>query len=151
MTSYETDCPCGKVIAVQAADAGGTVRCACGRQSVVPALSKLRRLDPPPQRPAPPPADYAFLRLPGVITAVVGLLFGCVSGLALGADSDAVPSRVLATMTGWVAQVVGVALVCVSKRFPVFVCVLLPPFGCFGLVAALLIPERLPPVPPPSD
>lgn len=145
--TYETDCLCGKVVAVHAADAGGRVRCGCGRQVEVPPLSRLRRLDPPPPPPAPPPVDYAFLRLPGVLVAVGGIATGVLGGCAFGADGGAAPA--LAAGVGWVAQVVGVALVCVSKRFPVVACVLFPPFGCFGLVAALLVPERLPPVPPP--
>jgi hypothetical protein len=78
------------------------------------------------------------------------VLFGCFSGLVLfGLDSDVTALRALGGLIGWIAQIVGVALICVSKRFPIFVCLLLPPFGCFGLVAAMLIPERLPPVPPP--
>jgi len=147
---YETDCSCGKVVVVQAADAGGTLRCACGREVEVPALSRLRRLDPPPPPSAPPPVDYAFLRVPGVITTLGGMALSFVVGVMLaGATGEETAVRPLAGMVSAVAQIVGTVLVCVSKRFPIFLCILLPPFGCFGMVVATLIPERLPPVPPP--
>lgn len=147
--TYETDCPCGKVVEVHAADAGGKVQCVCGRAVEVPPLSRLRRLDPPPPPPPSPPVDLAFLRLPGFITAVAGVLFGCVSGIAFaGLDSDVIAFRVLASLISGIAQIVGVALICVSKRFPIILCVLLPPFGCFALPVAMLLPERLPPIPP---
>ena len=146
--TYETDCPCGKVLTVQAADAGGTVRCACGRELDVPALSKLRRLDPPPPPPAPPAADYAHLRVPGVIVAVTGVAMGILGWCLVGREGGLV--GIMASGLLYTAQVVGVALVCVSKRFPVFMCLLFPPFAVLGLVPAMLIPERLPPVPPPA-
>lgn len=148
--TYETDCTCGKVLEVHAADAGATLRCACGRDVDVPPLSRLRRLDPPPRRPAPPPVDLAFLRVPGVITTLAGVGFGCVSGIALaGVDSDTNVLRAFISLAVLTAQIVGVALVCVSKRFPIFLCILLPPLACIGLVVAMLIPERLPPEPLP--
>lgn len=147
---YETDCPCGKVLAVQAADAGATLRCACGRELEVPALSRLRRFDPPPPPPAPPPADYAFLRVPGFITTLAGVALSFFAGnMLLDGGADANDSRYVLTVASGIAQIVGTVLVCVSKRFPIFMCILLPPFGCLGLIAAMLIPERLPPVPPP--
>ncbi len=40
--NYEVRCECGKVHAVSAADAGGMVRCACGRAVDVPPLHLLR-------------------------------------------------------------------------------------------------------------
>lgn len=39
---YETPCECGKALAVSAADAGSTLRCACGRNVDVPPLHMLR-------------------------------------------------------------------------------------------------------------
>lgn len=147
---YETDCPCGKVVTVRAVDAGATLRCACGREFEVPALSRLRRFDPPPRPPAHPPADYAFLRVPGVITTLAGVAVSFFAGNALlGAGPEANDSRYLISAASGVAQIVGTVLVCVSKRFPWFLYLLLPPFGCLGMVVAMLIPERLPPVPPP--
>jgi hypothetical protein len=40
--SYEVRCECGKSHAVSAADAGTSLRCACGRTLDVPALHQLR-------------------------------------------------------------------------------------------------------------
>ena len=40
--SYEVRCQCGKVHAVSAADAGSSVRCACGQLVDVPPLHLLR-------------------------------------------------------------------------------------------------------------
>lgn len=40
--TYEVRCECGKVHAVSAADAGGIVRCPCGRSVDVPPLHQLR-------------------------------------------------------------------------------------------------------------
>jgi len=85
---------------------------------------------------------------------VCGLLWGCGSGLYLGmwegANSPAL--RSVPALLSAATQIVGVALVCVSKRLPVVACVILPAFGVCGLIAAMLVPERLPPVPlPPRE
>lgn len=59
-------------------------------------------------------------------------------------------SPIILSVSGMM-QIVGVALVCVSKRYPVWLCLILPLFGCCGLVLSLFLPERLPPTDPPPD
>lgn len=157
--NYLADCECGRVLTVTAADAGGKVRCECGEELGIPSLGQLRRLGPPPPRPPRPPVDYAFLRRPGVITAVAGILSWCVSGWgylpAMPTNFNNLWVSVVPGVAGAVAVVVGLVLVYVSKRFPVLVTIVFAVLGLVPLlnvgcvVAALLLPERLPPVPPP--
>src|SRR5262245_58305082 len=42
---YEVRCECGKSHAVSAADAGASLRCACGRTVEVPPLHRLRTVE----------------------------------------------------------------------------------------------------------
>jgi hypothetical protein len=138
---YETDCECGRVVTVKATDAGATVACRCGRKLDVPSLSQLRQIAPPrPQ--GPPPADYSHLRIPGFIVAIVGILLALFLGFAGEGRSP------LVSLFCYAIQIVGVTLICISKRYPVWLCLILSPLGCCGLILSLFLPERLPPAPP---
>jgi hypothetical protein len=146
--TYETDCECGAVVVVKATDAGLRVPCRCGRQVEVPPLSKLRALDLPARRPLPPPAEYGHLRIPGVIVVIAANVVAFFAPLFL--HDDPLGAAVFLLVCG-LAQMVGIVLVGVSKRFPAWLCAILAPFGCVGLLVAMLLPERLPPTDPPID
>ena len=45
-TKYLLPCPCGKKIAIEVAQAGQTVRCACGAKLEIPAMRRITSLEP---------------------------------------------------------------------------------------------------------
>jgi hypothetical protein len=48
MAQYFLPCSCGERVRVEAAQAGGRVACACGKELVVPTLRGLKALEPAP-------------------------------------------------------------------------------------------------------